>query len=116
VQFGLITDRKFVPEPSLVVDRFAAEFEKIVLYLLLEGTPPAPRVSIAAPPPGARPATAAPAKAAARKPPRKSPARKVPPAKKAAARRLKAASRTPATAPKPAGLKTRGLLARTKAL
>ncbi len=40
VQFGLITDRKFVPEPAQIVDRFAGEFEKIVLYLLLEGKAP----------------------------------------------------------------------------
>ena len=40
VQFGLITDKKFVAEPSRIVDRFAAEFEKLVLYLLLEGQVP----------------------------------------------------------------------------
>jgi hypothetical protein len=41
VQFGLVTDRKFVPEPQAIVDRFAPEFEKLVLWLLLEGDVPA---------------------------------------------------------------------------
>ena len=41
VQFGLVTDRKFVPEPQAIVDRFAPEFEKLVLWLLLEGEVPA---------------------------------------------------------------------------
>ena len=40
VQFGLVTDRKFVPEPQAIVDRFAPEFEKLVLWLLLEGEAP----------------------------------------------------------------------------
>ena len=40
VQFGLVTDRKFVPEPQAIVDRFAPEFEKLVLWLLLEGEVP----------------------------------------------------------------------------
>ena len=41
VQFGLITDRKFVPEPADIVDRFLPEFEQLLFYLLLHGTPPA---------------------------------------------------------------------------
>ena len=41
VQFGLITDRKFVPEPSAIVSRFLPEFEKLVFYLLLHGAAPA---------------------------------------------------------------------------
>jgi WS/DGAT/MGAT family acyltransferase len=41
VQFGLISDRKFVPVPAEVVDRFAPEFEKLVFYLLLHGQAPA---------------------------------------------------------------------------
>ena len=41
VQFGLITDRKLISEPTKIVDRFAPEFEKLVLYLLMEGQPPA---------------------------------------------------------------------------
>jgi len=40
VQFGLITDRKFVAEPARIVDRFASEFEKLVFYLLLNGKAP----------------------------------------------------------------------------
>jgi diacylglycerol O-acyltransferase / wax synthase len=36
VQFGLMTDRKFVPDPHTIVDRFAPEFEKLVLTLLLD--------------------------------------------------------------------------------
>ncbi len=41
VQFGLITDRKFVPEPSEIVSGFLPEFEKLVFYLLLHGAAPA---------------------------------------------------------------------------
>ncbi len=37
VQFGLVTDKKFVPDPQSIVDRFAPEFEKLVLWLLLDG-------------------------------------------------------------------------------
>lgn len=40
VQFGLVTDRKFVPEPARIVDRFSPEFEKLVFYLLLNGSAP----------------------------------------------------------------------------
>jgi len=35
VQFGLITDRKFVPDPATIVDQFRPEFEKIVYTLLM---------------------------------------------------------------------------------
>ena len=41
VQFGMVTDRKFVPDPQAIVDRFAPEFEKLVLWLLLAGEAPA---------------------------------------------------------------------------
>ncbi len=41
VQFGLVTDRKFVPEPADIVDRFLPEFEQLLFYLLLHGTAPA---------------------------------------------------------------------------
>ena len=41
VQFGLVTDRKFVNDPQAIVDRIAPEFEKLVYWLLLEGVPPA---------------------------------------------------------------------------
>jgi diacylglycerol O-acyltransferase / wax synthase len=40
VQFGLVTDKKFVPEPARIVDRFTPEFEKLVFYLLLNGSAP----------------------------------------------------------------------------
>jgi WS/DGAT/MGAT family acyltransferase len=40
VQFGLMTDKKFVPDPHTIVSRFAPEFEKLVLTLLLD--PPTP--------------------------------------------------------------------------
>ena len=40
VQFGLMTDKRFVPDPGNIVNRFAPEFEKLVLSLLLE--PPEP--------------------------------------------------------------------------
>jgi len=36
VQFGLMTDKKFVPDPHAIVNRFAPEFEKLVLTLLLD--------------------------------------------------------------------------------
>ncbi len=36
VQFGLMTDKKFVPDPHVIVNRFAPEFEKLVLTLLLD--------------------------------------------------------------------------------
>ncbi len=36
VQFGLMTDKKFVPDPHTIVNRFAPEFEKLVLMLLLD--------------------------------------------------------------------------------
>jgi hypothetical protein len=36
VQFGLMTDKKFVPDPHIIVNRFAPEFEKLVLTLLLD--------------------------------------------------------------------------------
>ena len=35
VQFGLITDRGLVPDPERVIERFAPEFEKLVLTTLL---------------------------------------------------------------------------------
>ena len=47
VQFGLMTDKKFVPDPHSIVIRFAPEFEKLVLTLLLdppEQEPAAPAV------------------------------------------------------------------------
>ena len=48
VQFGMVTDRKFVPDPQAIVDRFAPEFEKLVLWLLLEGAVPDSAASPAA--------------------------------------------------------------------
>lgn len=41
VQFGLVSDRKFVAEPARIVDRFAPEFEKLVIELMIEGKAPA---------------------------------------------------------------------------
>jgi diacylglycerol O-acyltransferase / wax synthase len=35
VQFGLITDKRLCPEPQRIIDRFAPEFEKIVLALCM---------------------------------------------------------------------------------
>jgi diacylglycerol O-acyltransferase / wax synthase len=35
VQFGLITDRSVCPEPQQIIDRFAPEFEKLVLALCM---------------------------------------------------------------------------------
>ena len=36
VQFGLITDRKLVPDPERIVHRFAEEFDKLLLLVLME--------------------------------------------------------------------------------
>ena len=129
VQFGLITDRKFVPEPAQIVDRFASEFEKIVLYLLIEGAPPEQPASAAPAAPAespaqarrAKPATPSAAKKAVRKrpaPPKTAPAKSVAP-KKVALKDLATAVPTPETeapvAPKPPGMKRKGLLARARA-
>jgi WS/DGAT/MGAT family acyltransferase len=35
VQFGLITDRKLCPDPQAIIDRFAPEFEKLLLVALM---------------------------------------------------------------------------------
>ena len=35
VQFGLVTDAKLCPEPSRIVDRFAEEFEQLLLLALM---------------------------------------------------------------------------------
>ncbi|HTZ72041.1 MAG TPA: wax ester/triacylglycerol synthase family O-acyltransferase [Acetobacteraceae bacterium] len=35
VQFGLITDAALVPDPQHIVDRFGAEFEKLLLHVLM---------------------------------------------------------------------------------
>jgi hypothetical protein len=39
VQFGLITDKGLCPDPEHVIDRFAAEFEKLVLIALMARWP-----------------------------------------------------------------------------
>jgi diacylglycerol O-acyltransferase / wax synthase len=36
VQFGLITDKQMVPDPEAIIDRFAEEFEKLLLLTLME--------------------------------------------------------------------------------
>lgn len=36
VHFGLITDAKLVPDPEFIINRFAAEFEKLLLIALME--------------------------------------------------------------------------------
>lgn len=36
VQFGLITDKKLVPDPERIVDRFASEFDKLLMLVLME--------------------------------------------------------------------------------
>ena len=58
MQFGLVTDRKFVDDPQEIVSRFAPEFDKLVYWLLLEGAPPGGfdlPPSMPATPPGAEP-------------------------------------------------------------
>lgn len=121
VQFGLVTDRKFVPEPAQIVDRFAGEFEKLVMYLLLEGMPPEAAGAGGAGAANevaneAAPAAAKPAKPAAKKRPAKGAARKraaVP--EKAAIEEAAPIAPEPAAAPRPPGMKKKGLLARAKA-
>jgi len=39
VQFGLITDRGLCPDPERVIERFAPEFEKLVLATLMAPWP-----------------------------------------------------------------------------
>lgn len=39
VQFGMITDRGLCPDPEQIIDRFAAEFEKLVLVTLMAPWP-----------------------------------------------------------------------------
>jgi hypothetical protein len=89
VQFGLITDKRLCPEPQRIIDRFAPEFEKIVLALCLlpwerhvdpdeaeswlfpsvpgpeAGTPKAPKRKRLKAKTAAAPATAAPVESAA---------------------------------------------------
>ena len=36
VQFGLITDKKLVPDPERIVTRFASEFDKLLMLVLME--------------------------------------------------------------------------------
>lgn len=36
VQFGLITDKQMVPDPERIVDRFAGEFDKLLMLVLME--------------------------------------------------------------------------------
>ena len=36
VQFGLITDRRLVPDPERIVERFASEFDKLLMLVLME--------------------------------------------------------------------------------
>lgn len=36
VQFGLITDRNLVPDPERIVERFAREFDKLLMLVLME--------------------------------------------------------------------------------
>lgn len=44
VEFGLITDRRLVPDPEAVIERFAGEFEKLLLIALMDplDRPPVP--------------------------------------------------------------------------
>ena len=58
VQFGLVTDHKFVEDPQAIVSRFSVEFDKLVYWLLIEGAPPA-GVEIPVSPPAAKPGVAA---------------------------------------------------------
>ena len=35
MQFGLITDRKLCPDPEAIIERFAPEFEKLLMVTLM---------------------------------------------------------------------------------
>ena len=109
VQFGLITDRKFVPEPANIVDRFVPEFEQLLFYLLLHGTAPA-GASASKEAPASR--TAAPA-AATGKPAGHRPARKrtAPIAQKVAS--ATSPDKHSASAPPP-GIRKGGMLKRLR--
>ena len=53
VQFGLMTDHKLVPDPQAIVDRFASEFDKFLMLVLMEpwerlGDPDAVAAALAA--------------------------------------------------------------------
>ncbi|MGL4573174.1 MAG: WS/DGAT/MGAT family O-acyltransferase [Burkholderiaceae bacterium] len=37
VQFGVITSKKLCPEPQRIIDRFASEFEKLIMAAMLSG-------------------------------------------------------------------------------
>ena len=106
VQFGLVTDRKFVPEPARIVDRFSPEFEKLVFYLLLNGT--VPQVPDA--PPSVAPAHTLPAQRTGR-----SPAALQTSAKKPAPRRPAKSANGRAVAPPPPGIRKGGMLKRLRA-
>jgi len=47
VNFGVMTDKKLVPEPTRIIERFSAEFEKLVLATLLSvgDAPPDPELA-----------------------------------------------------------------------
>jgi len=52
VQFGLITDKGLVPDPERIVERFASEFDKLLMLVLMEpwdrlGNPDAVEASLA---------------------------------------------------------------------
>ena len=110
VQFGLVTDRKFVPEPVNIVDRFLPEFEQLLFYLLLNGTPPAAEdAAMKASPTSSAPArTAARGKSAGARPARKSAAPIAPKAVPATSQSLGAPS-----APPP-GIRKGGMLKRLR--
>ncbi len=106
VQFGLVTDRKFVDDPQEIVNRFAPEFDKLVYWLLLEGAPPAgvtlpdskqEQSAEPLPPTVSRAIAPQPAPTKTRRP---------------AAFAKTRQARTPATAPR---MKKKGLLARARA-
>ncbi len=128
VQFGLVTDRKFVDDPQAIVDRFEPEFEKLVLWLLLEGAPPADSsMSMPAGPPAptgsddipskpAPPKVSRPAPGAkkARPAARKKPARAAPISDTAADTSSASEPAADASPPAPARMKKKGLLARAR--
>jgi diacylglycerol O-acyltransferase / wax synthase len=47
VQFGVMTDAAVIPDPEAVIAQFAAEFEKLLYYVLLEPWSEAPAKQMA---------------------------------------------------------------------
>ncbi|MBI4756672.1 MAG: wax ester/triacylglycerol synthase family O-acyltransferase [Betaproteobacteria bacterium] len=94
VQFGVITDRKLVPDPQGIVDRFQPEFEKALLLTLMEAWEEPPACVAHHP-------AEAPPSAAKRAPRRRAPARAAHSPRGSAPRETAHAAEPPAAATDP---------------